>query len=182
MAQSLPYPMVEVTISDGLRHLLGSTPIDRRPQRAWPRPPSGIQNPACRTAVPKWKSISLRRDGQRPLTFEGDIVVDLFCDAGTPIGVVRQTFQVFTARDGCLYASINAAPPDNLPARPVFRATQAYDPSMLIAFLRDYQPEQCFQMGQLLAGMPSLQTVQMAQPMRSAFDAMIRELIASRNL
>jgi len=97
---------------------------------------------------------SLRRDGARPLKFDGTLLIRLVhctptatkdrldgpphggCEDAGPL----QTFELFQATDGSIIGAIRMEPTEQLKSRPVHLARRIAGPLDLAAFLDEYDP------------------------------------------
>jgi hypothetical protein len=97
---------------------------------------------AAPPAVPEmpWREVALRRDGARPLRLLGLLIHRTEVrEAGG-----RSVLRLFATADGGAVAQLAYEPPDNCPARPVYRVARVGGSDDLRRFIDREGPEQCF--------------------------------------
>lgn len=144
MTQLCIDPSIEITVTNGLRHLLAHSGYVRRSGRNTRHPKVDTPRPAPIPGNHAWRAISLRRDGTRPIRFQGARLLKLVGDVETPLGTARQRLALFIARDQGLFASLVVHPPNGASGRPTYDAAAISDPAAMLVFLRAYQPRRCF--------------------------------------
>lgn len=99
-------------------------------------------------AEPSWRPVRLRRDGMFPLCLEALPVAesasaaDVAC--GGQIYAVRQQIKVFLTRSGTIVMQMILEPPDDSPARPVYRACLVETAEDCAASLENTSAALCF--------------------------------------
>lgn len=144
-------------------------------------PDADRPSPALQGAAPA--RYRLRRDGARPLVFDGALLLrvavctpasDSADESGAPDcrssdrtaqpGATRQTLDLFVTDAGAVVAAIRVEADDEAPFRPIFRARTIAAADEFASFLADHDPGSA-------AGIGGAQ----ASAMRSDFARMIRE-------
>lgn len=115
MHPDLP-PQIEVTISPVLRRLLA----DSR-ELSVADCPAPVSPPIAPVVQARWQRVRLRRDGLRPLVFDGVPVFTVALRTATELGEAEQSIRLFCTETGDVVAEIAVMPPPEMPARPVHR-------------------------------------------------------------
>lgn len=131
-------PQIEVTISPDLHRLLAVA----REMPAAERP-ALVPQPLPEAAPTHWQRIRLRRDGRRPLIFDGAPIFSASARTATGQGEAEQSIGLFYSKSGQLVAQIAVIPPADIPAWPIHRCETVADTDAFANFVDNYQPSQC---------------------------------------
>lgn len=104
------------------------------PERTAPAPPPDV------VSTPPWTDVVLRRDGTRPLRVRGLLLFEAYGGGEA----ARSQLRVFATDDDRAIVQVVYRPPDDLPARPVFRVATANTAEDVFRFLASTGPEECF--------------------------------------
>ncbi|ETX29344.1 hypothetical protein [Roseivivax isoporae] len=146
--QAAPEPVFEATISPLLIALLrGSSGTGAEPAGHATVTRGSCPGDAAGDAPPPAVQLTLRRDGERPLRFDGTL---LWCDAqtipvdGSPSASVQRQVELYRCAHGGVVARIVFDPSEGMAARPVFRAAEIASPEEFRQFLDRNGARDCF--------------------------------------
>ena len=147
----LVLPDYEATVSEELTHLLRGSQ-EPGEAKAAATPPANPEPPPPAPVRPArsgpWRDVALRRDGRRPFRFRGMLLMEETARQAdhAPQGGASgsRCFSVFATEDGRVVAHLAFEPPEDLAARPVYRAAELSGQDDLIRFLSETGPETCF--------------------------------------
>lgn len=156
---------VDVFVSDALKEMFGHQPAPVRLSDVdvAPGPSPGPMT---------WQHLCLRRDGDRPLTFEGAALLERTCTGVSTNERSQQSLTLYLAADGTVYAGFAFEPGEACPAWPSYRCAPIRSPTDLAQLVNDWCPEACF--------IPASSPVQRSpgpSAARSAFNAMAADCL-----
>ena len=128
---------VDVYVSDTLKAMFGHKPTSN-PLSEGPAPLSRARSPVT------WQDLCLRRDGDRPIMFEGAALLEWTCTGVSAEGRSQQSLTLYLAVDGTVYAGLVFEPGEACPAWPSYRCTPIRSPTDLTQLVHDWSPEACF--------------------------------------
>lgn len=123
-------------------------------------------------AGPGWTRLRLRRDGQRPLIFQGMLIMEMNCRS-QPDDLM--SVALYTDDAGSLFAAASCHPGLHVAALPVHRSRKVSSAGDYADFLAECRPAAC------LCPHPARQTEEtppihdIVLAMQSAFDRMIQD-------
>ena len=126
---------IEVTISQELRDLLTGRMRSEAPEIT--RPVTVVPEAIVPVSEPGWQKIRLRRDGQRPLQFDGLPVVRFSGPLTLGEWDCEQDVALYLDRHGDAYLALALHMPETAPVRPVHQ-TRRMDPANAESWLRDW--------------------------------------------
>lgn len=121
MAQAIN---LEVSISPELRGLLAGRGLSALPSEPQPtvEPDRGSRSETG--SVAWWTPLRLRRDGDRPVRFEGQTLVSFSTKLGLVGWDCTQEVALHVSKEQQFYLSLALLVPDGTPARPVYRCIE----------------------------------------------------------
>ncbi|PJI91442.1 hypothetical protein BC777_0270 [Yoonia maricola] len=120
-------PQIDVTITPALRALLAGQSVTAAGESAREVPARMIHDTVpTATSVPRsaTQMQSLRRDGKRPLRFEGLLVVANIVPVRVDDMVLQQHMAIYVDNAGDIYMSLALLIPPDAPARSLFNANK----------------------------------------------------------